>query len=171
MNNKQETVIIGQIGAPYGVKGWLHLRSFMVPESNINNFHCWELYHKERNLNKQIQVEKIKAHNDRFVVKLVGVDDRDQAAFFTNWQVAINRELLPQLDNEEYYLADLIGMTVYNKQGDNLGKIADFMETGANDVLIVRGEKEYLIPYVLVEHILNVCLEKKEILADWDMDL
>lgn len=163
-------VVIGQICAPHGVKGWVHVRSFTAPPNNLAKFPCWQLYFKDKKHNKLIKVEQFKAHGNHFVAKLADIDDRDMAALFTNWEIMIEREALPELDTGEYYLADLLGMKVYNTDGITLGTVTNFLETGANDVLIVEGEKEHLIPCVIGEHVLKVCLDKKEIEVVWDAE-
>lgn len=165
------SVVIGQICAPYGVKGWVHVRSFTDPASNLENFSSWQLYFKDKKHSKLVQVEQFKVHNDHFVAKLVDIEDRDMAASITNWQITTSRDSLPQLAGGEYYLADLLGLTVSNTVGDvTLGIVTDFLETGAHEILVVKGEKEHLIPCVFGEHILNVCLEKKEIQVAWDAE-
>jgi 16S rRNA processing protein RimM len=166
-----ESVVVGQICAPYGVKGWMHVRSFTMPETNLENFSTWQIYLKDVTKSKSVKVEQFKIHNDHFVAKLMDIENRDTAATFTNWNIAIKRELLPELAVGEYYLTDLLGMVVYNKDGNILGKVTDFLSTGANDILIIRdGDKEYLIPCVFGIYILEVCLNKKEIKVAWDTE-
>jgi 16S rRNA processing protein RimM len=164
-----KTVVIGQIGAPYGVKGWMHVRSFLTSYSNLEGFSNWKVCLKSEEESKLIQVEKFKAHNDHYVAKLMNIEDRTTAASFTNWQIAIERDVLPELATGEYYCADLLGMAVYNKDGSNLGTVVDILATGANDVLIVRNDsKENLIPYVMGTYILKVCLDRGEMQVAWD---
>lgn len=168
----QSVVIIGQIGAPYGVKGWMHVRSFTEPATNLENFSDWQISLQDAEKGRIVHVEKFKIHNDHYIAKLVDVEDRDAAASFTNWQIAVKRDLLPTLNSGEYYWADLLGFTVYNQDGTNYGEVTDFLATGANDVLIVRQQgKEHLIPYVVGTYILEVCLEKKEMQVAWDEEL
>jgi 16S rRNA processing protein RimM len=135
----------------------------------LQNFSDWQIYLKDEAKSKLVQVEQFKTHNDHYVAKLVNIEDRDAAASFTNWHIAIKRELLPELSVGEYYLADLLGMAVYNKDGSNLGEVVDFLSTGANEVLIVRKEnKEHLIPCVFGRYVLGVCLDKREMQVAWD---
>lgn len=168
-NNPEGLVIIGKIGAPYGVKGWLHVRSFTEPASNIGEFATWRLYLSDQTKCQVMQVEQLKMHNNHYVAKLIGITEREVAATFTNCQIAVNRQELPELKTGEYYWSDLLGMTVYNKDGSKLGKIVDFLATGANDVLVVQeGNIEHLIPYVYGIYVLTVDVIKKEVQVAWN---
>ena len=164
------TVVIGQIGAPYGVKGWVHVRSFTAPQNNIEKFSPWRLSADNNQAAKVVELEQLKAHNKHFVAKLANIADRDAAAAFTNCCIIVDRTALPALAQDEYYLADLMGVTVYNTAGNHLGEVTDFLETGANGVVVVSGKKEHLIPYVLGEFILSVNLDKKEMQVEWDAE-
>ena len=170
MSNSKAAVVIGQICAPYGVKGWVHVRSFTEPQSNLENFAAWQLAIPGKDANRIVQVEQFKTHSNHFVAKLADIADRDAAAAITNCHITVAREALPALDADEYYLADLVGLQVRNTEGIVLGTVTDFLETGAHDVLIVTGEKEYLIPCVVGEHLLQVCFETNEIEVAWDTE-
>ena len=103
------------------------------------------------------------------------VDDRDDAQAYVGSEILVNEKALPDLPEGEFYWRDLIGMTVVTSQGYNLGQVTDVMETGANDVLVVKanlndgfGKKERLIPYLFEQVIESVSLENKQICVDWD---
>jgi 16S rRNA processing protein RimM len=123
---------------------------------------------------REYQVETAKVHNDVLVVKLVGIDDRDAAFACKGKQVAVPREQLPEPDDNEYYWSDLIGLNVKNQQGVDFGSIIDVFETGANDVLVVKRDdapknEERLLPFIAAV-VLEVDLEAKTMLVDWDED-
>ncbi len=101
-------------------------------------------------------------------VKIAGCDDRNQAGLYTNAEIGVYREQLPQLGGDEYYWSDLENLTVINQQGIILGQVSHLVETGANDVIVVKGEKEHLIPYILDQFILNIDLKNGRIEVDWD---
>ena len=79
------------------------------------------------------------------------------------------REALPEAAENEYYWSDLIGLEVVNVQGEVLGKVTDLLETGANDVLVVEGERERLLPFT-AQVILKVDLAAGRINVDWGAD-
>ena len=103
-------------------------------------------------------------------VKFEGIDDRDQAFALRGYIIEIPREEFAPTEEDEYYWADLVGMTVVNKDDIVLGKVTNLMETGANDVLMINGEHgQILIPFVS-NYIETVDTESKTITADWGLD-
>lgn len=83
------------------------------------------------------------------MAKLEGIDDRDAAGRLEGWYIAAPREAMPGTAKNEYYWADLIGLSVTNEQGESLGKVDSLIETGAHQVLVAKeGETERLLPFV-----------------------
>lgn len=74
---------------------------------------------------------------------------------------------LPKLNKNEFYWNDLIGCEIQNINGFLLGKVTGFIETGANDVFVVEGEKQRLIPYTK-KIVKNIELKQQQIIVDWD---
>jgi 16S rRNA processing protein RimM len=164
-----DLVIMGRVVAPYGVFGWLKI----VPDTEVFDglldYKTWWLG-KDDDW-RELTVKEAKTHNDVLVVKLQGIDDRDAAFACKGKQIAVPRVLLPKLETEEYYWSDLIGLAVKNQQGVDFGKITDVFATGANDVVVAKSEDgiERLIPYI-AQVIVEVSLEAKTMLVDWDAD-
>ena len=103
------------------------------------------------------------------VVKIQEINDRELAREYANNPIAIERNALPKLDEEEYYWQDLIGCTVETTSGICLGQVKSLMETGSNDVLVVVGERERLIPYI-DSVVISIDVTKKSIVVDWDSE-
>ncbi len=162
-----DTVIVGNIGAPHGVQGWVRINSFTEPADNLFSY---PLLLESTGEWLTIKVEQFKPHGTGFVAKLEKIDDRDQAALLTNLKLAVLRAELPELIDDEYYWNDLIGLTVINEENIELGKIVDCFDNGANEVLVVKGAKEHLIPYVPEDFILDVDLEHKQMRVRWDAE-
>ena len=147
-------VVLGRLVAPYGVKGWLHLHPFGDDPESWRRISRWYLGKVAEGTEwSDFGLDTIKAHGDGWVVKFMGVDDRSGAEALEGMFVATPREALPQTGDDEYYWADLIGLQVINESGVMLGRVTSLIETGANDVLVVRdGEgkaaKERLLPFV-----------------------
>lgn len=160
-------VVMGRIVAPYGVKGWVKV----VPDTELIDglldYKTWQL--GKGTDWRAIKLKSGKVHNDVLVVKLEGINDRDAAFACKGQQVAVPRDALPVLDETEYYWSDLIGLAVKNQQGVDFGKIADVFETGANDVIVVKGEVDRLVPFT-EQTVVEVNLEKQTMLVDWDAD-
>jgi 16S rRNA processing protein RimM len=177
----QEMTIMGRIVAPYGVLGWVKVMPDTEVIDGLKQYSTWWLG-KAGNW-KAHQLSKLKIHKELLVVKLDGVDDRDQAFALKGQQIAIPRAELPAPGIDEYYWADLIGLTVLNQESICFGKITSLLETGANDVLVVKPVKssaaesvdyplakdrrERLIPYV-ADVIQQVDLKKQQLVVDWD---
>ena len=158
-------VILGRFGAVYGLRGWLKVISFTQPVDNILNYSEWQVQH--HGSWKTITLEDSKIHGKGIIVKVQGIDDPDQARLYINNEIAIDREALPKLSEEEHYWRDLMGLTVITKGGVTLGTVKGLLETGANDVLIVQGKRERMIPYT-DEVVISIDQEKKMITVDWD---
>lgn len=119
---------------------------------------------------RHVVIEEYKQHGDAFVAKIASIDDRDQAALITNLQLLVLRENLPEINADEYYYADLLGLAVYNKEQVCLGQVVDFLATGANEVIVVHGEKEHLIPFVFDAYVLKIDVANKTMHVDWDAE-
>jgi 16S rRNA processing protein RimM len=145
------------------VHGWVNIISFTEPVENILTYQPWQLSNE-----KTATVEASRIVSDGILVKLLKCDDRDQAKALTNIDILVDEALLPKLEDGEYYWTDLIGLTVINQDGITLGDVTDLLETGSNDVLVVRGEREHLIPYLPKEYIVDIDREKKIIQVVWD---
>lgn len=169
----KKLIIVGKFGAPYGIRGWIKIFSFTEDSDRI--FDYKPLWIKKGEQWQEIQIESFKQHHQDKVVKLKGVDDRDQSQLFTNFEIYVDESLLPSLGEDDFYWKDLIGCSVVNSNGYNFGHVTELMETGSNDVLVVKanlndafGQKERLIPFIQNDFILSVDLIKREIKVDWD---
>lgn len=165
-------VVMGRIVAPYGVLGWLKVLPDTETLDSLFDYPTWWVGKDDQW--RELVVEEAKIHNDVLVVKLKGVDDRDAAFACKGKQVAVPREALPAAGEDEYYWSDLIGLTVKNTQDVDFGQIVDVLETGANDVFVVntgkeRGNIERVLPFI-DQVVLDVDIEAKTMLVDWDAD-
>lgn len=168
----ENLVVMGRIVAPYGVFGWLKVVSDTETMDSLFDFDTWWVGKDDSW--RELDVVEAKIHNDVLVVKLQGIDDRDAAFACKGKQVAVPRDALPEAADNEYYWSDLIGLSVKNLQDVDFGLISDVFETGANDVIVVSGadgleRRERLIPFT-AQTILDVNLETKMMLVDWDAD-
>lgn len=163
-----ERVIVGRLAGVYGVKGWLRLESYTQPLDNVFSYAPWWLCREDEAV--EADVVEGRAHGKGFIVKLNGVDDRDAAALMVGREIAVERENLPTLDEGEYYWSDLIGLQVATVDGVALGRVEKMLETGANDVMVVSGDRERLIPYLLERVVRSINLDTGTIVVDWDAD-
>ena len=163
-----EKIVVGKISTPHGVKGWVKVFSFTDPIDNILNYQPWYIHRKDGW--KSVEVEQGRVHGKTIVAHIEGIDDRDSAERLKGFEIAVQRDQLPEAEADEYYWIDLIGLQVVNLQGKVLGTVDHLMETGANDVLVIKGGKEHLVPFVLDDFIKEVDLKNKKMLVDWDAD-
>ena len=136
MSQDLEQLVVGRLGAVYGIRGWLKIHSFTdIPES-IFDYGPWLI--DQRGNPIEIKVEKFKQHGKGWIVKLEGIDVREEAQLLTGAEISVASAQLPEL-NDEFYWHDLIGCKVVSLQGYDFGQVSDLMETGSNDVLLVKA--------------------------------
>ncbi len=158
---------MGRVTGPFGVLGWVRVHPYTETSGSLTRYRTWWLGREEPY--RACEVEQARVHGAEVLAKLAGVDDRDAAARLKGEWVALPRSALPAPAQDEYYWVDLIGLSVVNTEGVGLGTVKALMETGANDVLVVEGERERLIPFIR-QVILDVDLEGKTIRVDWGVD-
>lgn len=159
-------IVVGKIGTAYGVKGWIKIVSFTETITNIIDYSPW--YIEENNAWKPLKVTDAKAYGKGIVAKFANFDSPEAVRVLTGKRIAVQRSQLATLKKNEYYWADLEGLTVINQDNKILGKIIYLMETGSNDVLVVKGDKEHAIPYLLDDVVISIDLDKKVMHVVWD---
>jgi len=174
-DQEQQWVPVGKLNGLFGVKGWLKVFSNTQPKENILTYSPW--YLKRDGQWQEFKLLSGKSHGKGVIAHLDGCDDRDIAATLIGSEIAIRREQLATPASGEYYWNDLIGLSVKNLEDIELGKISSMLETGANDVIVVKGEKEAtgkkrerLIPFVFEEVIQEINLEQGFMIVDWDAE-
>lgn len=158
-------VSLGRIVGVFGVKGWVRIESHTRPRDAIFGYSPWGLGLKS-GWERRAVIDG-EARSKSLVARIEGIDDRELARELIGTEIAVPREELPAPEKGEIYWADLIGCSVVNQENRDFGKVTGLLETGANDVLIVEGEKERLIPYT-DEAVLEVDLDRGLLRVDWD---
>ena len=156
-------VLIGKIGRPHGVKGFVKIHSFTEPAINIIQYLPW--YDKNKKPLKVLKYEKLGE-------KVIALFDEKEKPD-VNTELWIERSQLPPLQEHEYYWTDLIGLSVYNQENHYLGEVTEIFNTGANDIVRVEHKEktiEILIPFVFNRYIIKIDLAEKIIRVDWNED-
>ncbi len=166
INKEKNWVVIGKFGRPQGLTGLVRVFSFTEPKDNLYDYKPWHI--KVNNNIQKIDPVELKRNTKFDLVKIAGYESREQIAILTNTEIIIEGKQLPILANNEYYWHELIDMNVQNVEGVHLGKVKEMLATGSNDVMIVEGEKRFLIPYIHDNFILSVDNENKLITVNWD---
>ena len=160
---------MGYIANAFGIQGWVKIKTATEYSDSLDEYTQVYLKLKDGTILSK-KIEKSFARDGVFHAKLAGVDDRDAAFALKGTIVAVDREEFPDLDEDEFYWVDLIGLNVINVQGESLGIVKDLMETGANDVLVAKLEQEErLIPFV-AQYVVKVDMQNKQIIVDWGLD-
>jgi len=162
-----ESICVGHIIGVHGIKGWVKVFSDTSPRENILNYSPWIIQTGEETKTAAVS-GRLQGKN--VVAQLAGVGDRDLAAELIGSKIYIEPGQLPKLKEGEYYWADLIGMTVESLESEPLGIIETMMETGANDVMVLQGDRERLIPFVIDEIVQEIDLVSKRVVVDWQPD-
>jgi 16S rRNA processing protein RimM len=163
---EREIVPMGHISGVHGVRGWVKIHSLTEPRDAIFEYQPWLLGESL----EEIRVRQGKKHGNRLIALLENAEDREQAEALVNQPIAVYRDQFPALLEDEFYWTDLIGLSVQLENGRELGTIEHMLATGANDVMVVRGERERLIPFVLDRYVKDVNLDRGLVVVDWDPD-
>lgn len=159
---------MGRIVGLFGVRGWVKVLSYTDPREAVLNYAGWLLRHKGEW--QAVEVAAGQRHGKAVIAHIAGFDDRDQAAALVGSEIGVLRAVLPQTEEGQYYWMDLIGLRVVHRDGTELGKVQSMLETGANDVMVVMGEQERLIPFIKDTVVISVDLADKVINVDWEWD-
>jgi len=158
---------MGRIAAPFGVKGWVKLQPYSEDPGTLMDFESWRIGRGEQH--RQVSVEAIQDHGNALVAKLAGIDDRDAAYALRGQEISVARADLPPPEDNAFYWSDLVGLRAVNREGAELGKVESLVETGAHDVLVIKGTRTHLVPFVAA-FVGKVDLEGGTIEVDWGED-
>ncbi len=138
---------MGRIAAPFGVKGWVKVKPLTAAAKNLLAYPRWWVGRGGKWREHEVAAAKVQSAK-AMLARLAGCENRDAAAGFRGSEIAVPRSQLPRTGPGEYYWADLIGLMVVNGESQTLGRVAGILQTGANDVLVVEGGRERLIPFI-----------------------
>ncbi|SIQ75381.1 ribosome maturation factor RimM [Aquipseudomonas alcaligenes] len=169
----EDLIVLGKITSVHGVRGEVKIYSFTDPIDNLLGYPAWTL--KRDGEVKQVELVSGRLQGKILVAKLKGLDDREVARTFAGFDICVPRALLPDLDDGEYYWHQLEGLKVIDLQGQLLGRLDHLLETGSNDVMVVKpcpgslDDRERLLPYT-EQCVQRVDLAAGEMRVDWDAD-
>jgi 16S rRNA processing protein RimM len=172
-----KSLVLGRIGKVHGIKGWLKLISFTSPAENI--LYYTQLQAEIAGVKVILEIDEFRQQANGLLVHFKGYDNPEESRNLTGLELAVESEELPELQTGEYYWHQLQGMKVENQQAELFGRVVQVLETGANDVLVVRpdmadeanvDDRERLIPFLTDSVIKKVNLGEGVITVDWDAD-
>ena len=158
-----EKILIAKIQANQGLNGWLKIYSYSENKEKFSSYtHFFVLHNKNYD---QLDIENI-IIDKSIKIKFHSINSREESERFIGKNLYVENDQLEKLNDNEYYWKDLIGLDVYLEEGKKIGVISDIIETGSNDVLVIQGEKELLIPYIYGESIKNIFLNDNRVVID-----
>ena len=155
-------VELGRVVGVFGVRGWIRLRSHTVPPEGILRYRRWFIGGREW------QVDEGRAQGDTVVAGLKGLEDRDAALALRGKGIEVARSALPKPKKGEFYWTDVLGSEVVSTAGAKLGTLSSVTSNGAQDVMVVTGERERLIPFVTGAIVQEVDPAAKKIVVQWE---
>jgi 16S rRNA processing protein RimM len=161
-------VILGRVSGLFGLQGWVRVFSHTDPREGIARYQ--PVFLRRQGEWQPFEIEAGRTHGAGVVLKFIDYDDRDQAATLIQSDIAVRRSQLPPSKPGEYYWSDLEGLRVVTLDGVELGAVDHLFATGANDVLVVKGERERLLPFVKGQVVVEINLEQRLLRVDWDPD-
>jgi 16S rRNA processing protein RimM len=168
-----DLMVIGKIVSVHGIRGEVKVFSFTDPIDNLLDYTSWTL--RRDGESRQIELASGRLQNKVLVAKLKGLDDREEARLLAGFEICVPRSLLPDLTDGEYYWYQLHGLKVIDQLGQLLGRIDHLLETGANDVMVIKpcadslDDRERLLPYT-GQCVLAIDLVAGEMQVEWDAD-
>lgn len=165
-DQESEMIAMGRVSGLFGVNGWVKLFSHTEPRENILQYK--PLYIELQGKWQPLDLIDGRPHGKGIVAKFKGYTDRDAASALIGVNIAIRQEQLPELPQGEYYWSDLEGLKVVTTDGIELGVVSNLIETGANDVLVVKGDRERLIPYIRPDVVTELDIENGILQVEWD---
>src|SRR5690606_37643196 len=153
-------LVLGKIVSVHGIRGAVKVYSHTQPLDNVLNYPVWTLPKGQQQ--QQVSVIAGRVQGRVLVVQLKGLRDRNEALELVDWEICVPQSELPDLSEGEYYWHQFVGLQVVTLEGQLLGRIDHLLETGSNDVMVVRpcagsiDQRERLLPYLpdlYVKHI------------------
>jgi 16S rRNA processing protein RimM len=165
-------VLVGRISGLFGVRGWVKIYSFTQPIENIFRYKPWHLrsVKQGKDIVDELVVTDSRSQGKALVAQFAGIDDRDLAAELVGADIFVERRQFSGTKPGQHYWSDLVGLPVETADGRLLGQVDSLLETGANDVLVIDGDKRCLVPFVVGQVIKTVDLNAGRIVVDWDPD-
>jgi 16S rRNA processing protein RimM len=165
---KPRLIEVGRLGAAHGVRGWLRVQSYTDPPQRLFEWPSWQLQ-SANGATREVKLLESRAQGNGWVARLEGVEERDGASRLTGQMILVEHEALPPAEGREHYRDDLVGFEVKNLEGALLGVVDHFIDTPGNAVMVIKGERERLVP-VTREHLRSVNKDARSLIVDWPED-
>lgn len=169
MKDPTRRILVGRIHGAFGVRGEVKLESLTEPEGNLLRYQPWTL-RDAQGRERTVAGARARPGGKGLIGTLPGVEDRDAAEALRGAELFVPRSALPPPRDGEFYWIDLEGLRVANLDGVDFGTVASVFSNGANDVLVVRGDRERMIPWLRPDYVRTLDFDDGRIVVDWDAD-
>lgn len=163
----QRWIVVGRLHGAFGVRGEIKLESHTEPARAIARYQPWTL-RDGRGQTRACAEAKVREGSKGLIAVIPGIEGRDAAEALRGTEVLVPRSALPPPSPGEYYWVDLEGLRVVNLDGVDFGSVSHLFNTGANDVLVVAGDRERMIPFLQPDCVRSVDFAAGVITVDWD---
>jgi 16S rRNA processing protein RimM len=164
----ERRILLGRVLGAFGVRGELKIQSFTDPESAVLRYQPWTL--SQSGSEREFDGAKGRVTAKGVIATFPGIEDRDAAQALAGTEIWAPRSRLPKAKPGEYYWVDLEGLEVVNREGIVLGRVSHLFETGSNQVMVVNGDRDRLIPFLEGDFVLGVDFDAGRVEVDWDAD-
>ena len=168
-DSRQRMITVGRLHGAFGVRGEVKLESFTDPLRSIARYQPWIL-RDARGIELACEGVRVREGGKGLIATMPGIEDKDAADALRGTEVLVPRSALPPPAEGEFYWVDLEGLRVVNVEGTDFGIVSHLFSTGANDVLMVRGDRERMVPFVEPDFVKSVDFDAGLITVDWDPD-
>ena len=168
-DSRQRMITVGRLHGAFGVRGEVKLESFTDPLRSIARYQPWIL-RDARGIEHACEGVRVREGGKGLIATMPGIEDKDAADALRGTEVLVPRSALPPPAEGEFYWVDLEGLRVVNTAGVDFGTVSHLFSTGANDVLVARGERERMIPFLEPDYIVSVDFDAGLVTVDWDAE-
>lgn len=165
----ERRVLLGRVTSAHGVSGWVRIESWTDPRRAIFDYSPWILRTPD-GAERRLDRVSGRPQGKGLAAQIPGSEDRDQALALVGSEILVPREALPSPADGSIYWVDLEGLSVATLDGQELGTVSHLIATGANDVLVVRGDRERLIPFLRDSVVRDIDFDAGRMRVDWDPD-
>ncbi|QTA37745.1 16S rRNA processing protein RimM [Thermosipho ferrireducens] len=155
-----EKIAVGIIGKTHGLNGELKLHPFTNVLEIIENLKEVVLYNEKQKKFFVAKITSIRKANKFYLIKLEGINNIENAKALSGSKIYIDEKELPEIKENEYYFYEIIGCKVFDENEKEVGIVEEILQTGSNDVFVVKNEKEEILIPVTEEYVKSI--DKKE---------
>jgi len=160
------SIAVGIIRKPHGIRGEASVELWTNSADRFRKLKAVTLVSPDESETRDLRIESSRAHADRVLIKFEGIESPDDLRGLQNWTIEIPASKARKLEKNEYFLHDLVGLTLFDRDGNERGVVNEVYEGGSGILLNVTGPKgEFDVPFA-EEICTEINLKKKRIVVE-----